>query len=137
VGSTKGNAEINEFLMPIAIRLNGALLEVTFSGKIAMIDLMHGAREMAEIEAREPVTPPRLTDLSKVTEFNIDFGSVQKFADLREKAPVKNLTRSAIVAPTELQFGFARMYQTILAHPQIEVQVFRAKADALAWLGDK
>jgi hypothetical protein len=124
-------------LVPIVIRRNGSLLEVIFSGKITTTDLLQGAREMAEIEAREPVTPARLNDLSEVTEFEVNFASVQQFADAREKSPLKNATRSAIIAPGTLQFGFARMYQTIQANPQLDVQVFRSRGDALAWLESK
>ena len=123
--------------MPIVIRRNGDLLEVTFSGKVATADLLKGAREMAEVEAREPVTPARLNDLSGITEIDVNFASMQQFADLREKSRLKNPTRSAIVAPSTLQFGFARMYQTIQANPHLAVEIFRTRADALAWLQQK
>jgi hypothetical protein len=123
--------------MPIVIRRNGGLLEVTFSGKIATTDLLNGAQEMAEIEAQEPVTPPRLNDLSDVTALEVDFWSIQQFAAMRKDSQLKNPTRSAIVAPNVLQFGFARMYQTVQANPQLEVQVFRSRADAIAWLENK
>jgi hypothetical protein len=130
----KGEGDDQWSFMPITIPRNGDLLEITFSGKIATADLLTGAREVAEIEASEAVTPARLIDLSGVTHIDVNFASMQQFADLREKSQLKNPTRSAIVAPSALQFGFARMYQTIQANPQLAVEIFRTRADALAWL---
>jgi hypothetical protein len=42
--------------------------------------------------------------------------------------------KSAIVAPMPVQVGFARMFQILNDHPQIEVQLFATLAEAEAWL---
>ena len=122
--------------MPVSIQKNHGWLEVVFSGTITADELFKGARAMAEIERQEPVTPLRLHDLSEVGAFDLDFRSMQQFVDLRKKSRLKNFTRSAIVAPLDLQYGFARMYQTTQENPDIEVKVFRDKAEAVVWLAE-
>lgn len=120
--------------MPITIRNRGDLLVVAFSGVITKSELLKGAQEMAELEAREPVTPSRLNDLTAVTDLEIEFETMHQFSLLRKESPLKNATRSAIVVSNDLQFGFARMYQTMNGNPQLEIRVFRDQAEALAWL---
>jgi hypothetical protein len=122
--------------VPITIQRSGDLFEITFTGKITSTDLFRGARELAELEANEAVTPARLIDLSGVTELDLDFGSMQQFADARKQSQLKNPTRSGVFAPQPLQFGFARMYQSIQENPQLDVQVFHTRTEALAWLGE-
>jgi hypothetical protein len=40
----------------------------------------------------------------------------------------------AIVVPSTLEFGFARMYQSHTAETQVQAEVFYSRDDALAWL---
>jgi hypothetical protein len=40
----------------------------------------------------------------------------------------------AIVVPSEVGFGYARMYQSHTSETQVDSQVFHTRADALAWL---
>jgi hypothetical protein len=62
-------------------------------------------------------------------------------ADVREQARMMNELddrlgpcKVAIVVPSTLEFGFARMYQAHTAATQVDSQVFYSKADAVAWL---
>ena len=45
------------------------------------------------------------------------------------------IRRIAIVAPRDVEFGLARMVATLADESQIEVQPFRAQAEARSWLG--
>jgi hypothetical protein len=42
--------------------------------------------------------------------------------------------RTAVVAPTDLAFGLARMTQVFMEEGPAEVRVFHSEEDALAWL---
>lgn len=42
--------------------------------------------------------------------------------------------RCALVAPKDLTFGIARMHQSFINTPALDIEVFRRIEDALAWL---
>lgn len=121
--------------MPYQLKLSPGLLHFTVSGVLTLEDLLAAARETQAIEATEPVTPHRLTDLSRVEDFDLTFSKMENFASLRRAAKFKNKVRSAIVAPSQVQLGFARMFQTLNDNPQTEIRIFPDQTEALAWLG--
>ncbi|MEO7413145.1 MAG: STAS/SEC14 domain-containing protein [Opitutaceae bacterium] len=123
--------------MPISITREGELLVAKFQGCITTVEFLQSGREMNEIEQREPATPDRIIDLSETNGINLNFKTIDDFAQTRELSQLKNPAKSAIVAPGDLQFGLARMYQTMNRNPRLEVQVFRDQAAALAWLRPK
>jgi hypothetical protein len=120
--------------MPHEFQQAAGHMRLTMSGVITKDELMLVAKEAAEIEAAARVTPHRLTDLAQVADFDLDFSRMHDFASLRRAAPLRNKVRSALVAPSQLQFGFARMFQTLNDNPLIEIAVFREETEALAWL---
>ena len=53
----------------------------------------------------------------------------------RRKATfLKNSIKSAVVAPRPVSAGFSRMYQMLNDHPQVQIEIFGAEDDAVAWL---
>jgi hypothetical protein len=73
-----------------------------------------------------------LADLSGVTSIAIDPTGVASVA----RAPLFGpATRRAIVAPTDLAFGMARMFATYADQASQDVRVFRDMALATDWLG--
>jgi hypothetical protein len=120
--------------MPYELTLSGGLLRFTLSGIVTLEDLLNAAREAQVIEATEPVTPHRLTLLTGVGDFNLSFAKMDEFATIRRTAVLQNKVRSAIVAASQVQLGFARMFQTLNDNPQIEIQIFPDEPAALAWL---
>lgn len=120
--------------MAFEIRLQSERLIITFQGVVNGEELMRCAAEMAEWEGRLPRAPDRLTDLSDVEQMNLDFTMMERFRDLRHRTLIKNPIRSAIIAPGDLQFGFARMFQLLSSNPKITVEVFRGAEAAEWWL---
>jgi hypothetical protein len=49
---------------------------------------------------------------------------MSNFAVVRTVATLKNKVGSAVFAPTEYQFGMARMFQEFNFNPNIELRVF-------------
>jgi hypothetical protein len=86
---------------------------------------------LEELEAKLAVAPNRLMDLSLSTGVNIDFSAVAGFANVRHGVVLKNSIRHA---PTDLHFGVARMFQTLITNPKIELRVFRNLAEAAEWV---
>jgi hypothetical protein len=58
-----------------------------------------------------------------------------RFAGDRKRRSLARGVKTAILVGSNLAFGFARMYQELIEHPQITVGVFRNRDAALAWLG--
>jgi hypothetical protein len=110
------------------------VVRLSFTGELRSADLMEIAEKISEIEARLAVTPHRMTDLSNLTGVDLNFQGMELFAERRRKAPLKNPVKSAIIAPTPLQYGFARMFQTLNDHPEIEIRIFDDTTAATRWL---
>ena len=121
--------------MPYDLRIEEDLLELRFHGTIESEDLQKSFDEVEEIEAVREITPDRFSDLSASDTARWSFFVIEELARRRRAAQLKNKVKSAIYAPTDLQFGYSRMFQMLNDNPQIEVAVFRDLADAETWLG--
>jgi hypothetical protein len=106
-------------------------------GRVDVADMADAAMAMLGDPAFVPGTA-QLVDLSGVEASD---GSWRALASLAERGkdtePAARLEggRLAIVAPSDLAFGLARMY-TVAAEPlPLEARAFRDRHDALAWLG--
>lgn len=74
----------------------------------------------------------QLWDLSGATEVQIEAEAIKELARARSfEAGAKR----AVVAPSDLAFGIARMFQLLHDEAPEEVRVFRSEADARRWLG--
>jgi hypothetical protein len=107
---------------------------VVFFDPLTRFDLQDAADKITATEATLPLTPHRLTDLSHVSETDLTYADMLTFVERRRTRRLVNPIKSAIVASRPLQVGFARMFQILNDHPQIEVQVFDTLAEAETWL---
>jgi hypothetical protein len=74
-------------------------------------------------------------DATAVTGVRVDFRAMARFSRERRQSRFAGNVRTASLAGSNAVFAFGRVYQTLLNHPQITVQVFRDREEALAWLG--
>ena len=76
-----------------------------------------------------------LVDLTAVTSFDVSSEGVRQLADGFRATDALGLhTRLAIVAPNDALFGMSRMYGILRDDAPEEIQVFRNRTDATAWL---
>ena len=87
-----------------------------------------------KLEESLATSPDRLTDLSQADGSLMSFMTVEDYAAKRRVAPLKNHVKSAIVTATQLQYGLARMFQTLNDNPMIEIKLFDDRAKAIEWL---
>lgn len=120
--------------MPFELTSTDGILCARFYGRLAFEDLQEAFAAVATIEAQAEVCPHRLVDLSSVNEVDIDYSSMQRAAAVRQQAPLKNHVKSAVVAPTPLLLGFARMFQALNDNPNIRLEIFPNAAAAWVWL---
>jgi hypothetical protein len=120
--------------MPVDFALGGVRWVATLSGRVTMADLQAVIDRLSEAESRAETTPDRIVDLSPVTTIELGFTEVAALARARKAVRPRNPFRSAIVAVSALQQGYARMFQTLNDHPLITVRVFDSIEAAEAWL---
>jgi hypothetical protein len=120
--------------MPFSFTQEADHAKLTFFGQVTVEDLKASSAELFKVDEGMEVSPNRLSELSGITGISLDFQAMHTFATVRMSAKPRNSVRSALVAPSELQYNFARLFQSLNMHPQIEVRVFRDPASALAWI---
>ena len=116
------------------IQTEGNRVRVRFHGPISCEDFRNSCRELEEIEAVSDVTPDRLFDLSHADTALCNFEVLDALAERRRATQLKNPIKSAIYAPTDLQFEYSQMFQRLNDNPKIEVRVFRHALAAEKWL---
>ena len=78
----------------------------------------------------------QLIDLRKVTSFSVTTkGIEQLIAHERHQIGSKPCGKLVIVAPSDISFGTARMYQLLSSDETFTIQVFRNMGKAIEWLG--
>jgi hypothetical protein len=120
--------------MPFQLLLQPEFLRVVVTGRLTREEVIALGIEVRKLEETCGRLPNRLTDVGGVEISEITAEDVREFARRRREARYPNPFRNAIVAPQPLQFGYARMFQTLADHPDIATQVFSDEASALAWL---
>lgn len=120
--------------MPFTLRMEEELFVLELNGTVTTHDFKAMAEAVLAFEREQRPTPSRLTDMSGVTALSIDYDDIDRVARMRRASPPTDPIRSAIFAPTPVQFGMARMFQTLNNHPNVTVEVFRDRAAALDWL---
>lgn len=103
------------------------LLTVTLSGVVDDADFADEGFPDIPVGTRE------ILDMSAATRAAVSGAEIRRVAE-RDQAWPNRVTQMAIVAPTEVAFGLARMYQTLADGMKTEVKVFRDVAEARAWL---
>jgi hypothetical protein len=120
--------------MPYKIATVGTYVEMRFVGAVSSQDIRDCLAELEQIESRSTPVPDRITDLSESEMVNISFDVLDELARRRTTTVLKNKVRSAIFAPRPVQYGLARMFQTLNDNPNIVVHVFWDGGHARNWL---
>ena len=110
------------------------LFRLVFFDDITSRDLFSLIDAIVAIERGRLVVPNRLTDLSQIAEALVTFTDMLAFVERPKVHRLANSVKSAIVASRPVQVGFARMFQMLNDHPQIEIELFDTVEVAEAWL---
>jgi hypothetical protein len=120
--------------MAYEILQRDGVIRIRFLNDVVPADLQTLGAVMDRIDDELPSDPNRLVDLADTQGEQIDFSRIVAFADLRKERRLRNAIRVAMVARAPLQFGVARMFQSLFRNPQMELRVFRELAAAEAWV---
>jgi hypothetical protein len=120
--------------MPYRIEGNAQIIRIIIFGHFIQPEVVDLGRELAQFEAGFEKAPDRLADLSGVEKSDFETATIERLAAERRIRIYPNNFRSAIVAPNSLHYGLARMFQTLSNNPQIDMRIFKTRAEAEAWL---
>ena len=120
--------------MGYAIDTTKSIWRITFLETLTNDDLRKLLDDADAIEKPAPVVANRIVDFRQLETINIGFHELSDFAAGRRRLGFPNNLKSAILTNNPVQYGFARMFQTILEHPQITVRIFNNETDAIEWL---
>ncbi len=120
--------------MPVSYRVDPArkVVYTTFEGDVTDQQFVRHAREIG----RDPEIDGSFVEL-----IHADTSSMKGVtgSGVRETADALKLSTAirkiGIVASQDVEFGLARMVVLLTGESPIEIQVFRAEADARSWLG--
>lgn len=102
------------------------VVTTTFSGTLTD----HDVENLIDQLKRDPDYDPSFDELIDCTAVN-ENKVTQK--TLSSEQPFSHNARRAVVAPSSLNYGVSRMFQTLQGNPQIEI--FRTLDAARMWLG--
>ncbi|MEO7911135.1 MAG: hypothetical protein ABIV47_15940 [Roseiflexaceae bacterium] len=122
--------------MPYRLTIEPGYLRITLVGQVVNQDLQSLADQLQALERELVVTPHRLTDLSAVVEPHLTYPDIRALVERRKTQLLANPIKSALVAPRPINVGFARMFQILNEHPQIDIQIFSTVEAAQDWLFD-
>jgi hypothetical protein len=120
--------------MAFDVEMAGSYMRIRLYDTLTDADLRGLAEAVIVIEAPLTTTPSRVADLSGLTRLEVGYNGVDALAQRRRDIRVKGTSRTALVVANDMQFGVARMYQTLNDHPKITTEIFRDLESALAWV---
>jgi hypothetical protein len=116
------------------VTVEAEYLRIVLSGTLTPSDLEELIEVLLAHEATLTPVPHRVTDMSGLTRLDVGFPDIFQLAERARTRPLPNAVRSAIVAATPVQIGYARMFQMMNEHPSITVEIFDDLPAAVAWL---
>jgi hypothetical protein len=120
--------------MAIEVEEEPGLFRLIFTGMLSDADLIEVGRLAAVLEDGRDVFPNRLADLTQAQGVSLSFNGILGLAEKRRVKDFPNPFRTAILVTNDVQRGFARMFQTLMDHPQVTIRIFDNAAAAMAWL---
>lgn len=119
--------------MPFELTTHGDILLARVFGVFTAAELDRVATEAEIAEASHPVSLDRITDLTFVERFEVGFREIYYFAIRRSEQRFTRVVKSAVLVQEPVQYGMARMYQSLNVNPQIELRILRSQTEAEAW----
>ncbi|HKV42122.1 MAG TPA: hypothetical protein VJX67_23150 [Blastocatellia bacterium] len=106
-----------------------------WSGTVTGGELEAAAKAESQDEERTRRLKYGIVDLSDVTELAMTPEDIRGIVTQHTRtAALMRRGAFAIVAPKDVVFGFARMWQVMVERTGWETQVFRSRAEADAWI---
>jgi hypothetical protein len=123
-----------ESVMPYSIKNTGNIIRVTYSGTLTDKDIFEVLGSAVTTQDGQINSTDRFEDMRELKAISIGFDELWDLAQDIQKLQIPRTVKSAIVTANPVQYGIARMFQSVLMHPQIKVRVFSEEGEADRWL---
>lgn len=125
--------------MPVQVGelAGGQILAMVCLGDVGGTDFSEATREvLAWDNTRLAKVVCAIIDQSQAVAFNVESARLEIIVNL-DMQLARRMRKGLVVAaaaPRDIQFGLSRMWQTLAEATGWEIQVFRNREEALAWL---
>ena len=121
--------------MPVTYTIDAArrLVLSRAHGLVTAEDFIEHGKRLGQDPAFEPGFS-QLLDCSEVVRIELSTDALRGMAQFRLFGPG---SRRAVVAPRDLHYGLARMYELLRGDAPERMQVFRTLEDAQLWLAER
>jgi len=76
----------------------------------------------------------RIEDMRKLDSVNLGFKELSGFTQNLRTLQLPRIVKTAILTNGPLQYGIARMFQIILDHPKMKIEIFSNEEEAYKWI---
>jgi hypothetical protein len=107
------------------------------SGKVTLAEIERAKQEFARSPDFASPKAYLLIDLTDVTALDLSGAEIQGTAESTVRMFPSLFSpgaKAAIIAPTDILFGLARMWEVFVERSRLDVQVFRSRAAAEEWV---
>ena len=122
--------------MPFELMTTDAMLFARIFGVFTAPELNYLAAEAEIAEASHAVSLDRITDLTGVEHFEVEFRDIYYFAIRRGGQRFTRVVKSALVVQKAVQHDMASMYEALNENPQIQLRIVWSMAEAKKWFGE-
>ena len=122
--------------MSYSIDTSTEIVKVTYIGMLTDKDIQGVLKDSLIADGKELKFQNRLEDMRKLRGIQLRFDDIMEFVESIRTIKLPHIVKTAILTGNPLQYGIARMFQSILVHSQMKIQVFSHEEEASHWLSD-
>jgi len=121
--------------MLISVELNKDYCEVIFHRSVSLISIFEGVERIRELFPKVDQLRSLLVNFSQTSNFELSYLQLVRLAEYKWVfAALNKEFRLAIVAPTDIIFGSARVWESYMNDPDLDIGLFRNLLMAQEWL---
>jgi hypothetical protein len=109
-------------------------IKVIYTGTLDNLDIQGVLKDSLITAGEELKIINRIEDMRSLSGINIGFNEIIRFTENLRTIQLPRTVKSAILTSGTLQYGIARMFQSILEHPQMDIKIFSNEEEAHHWL---
>jgi hypothetical protein len=120
--------------MSYSIDTSTKFIRVTYSGTLDNNDIHGVLKDSLIVGENELNLINRIEDMRELHGIKIGFDELMDFTENLRTIELPQTVKTAILTSNLLQYGIARMFQTILEHQQMKIKIFSNEKEAYNWL---
>jgi hypothetical protein len=120
--------------MAFSIHTSAKYIRVIYSGTLTNTDIQGVLKDSIGVSGNELNLINRIEDMRELHGIKIGFDELMDFTSYLRTIQMPHTVKTAILTGNTLQYGIARMFQTILEHPQMDIKIFSNEEEARTWV---